>query len=93
MKSYEGMFLLKPDLTKDNLDKTVKQLQEVIEKQKGSSDEVKEWGKQRLSYPIKKYNEAVYYLVKFNIDPESISKIKRSFSLNESILRAMITKR
>lgn len=92
MEHYEGMFVLKPDLDKDRLDKVLSQIQEIIEKNKGSQDEIKEWGKQRLAYSIKKYKEGVYYLINFHLDPDTISKIRKSFGLNESILRLLITR-
>ena len=90
MKSYEGMFVLRPDLNKENLDKVLGQIEEVIAKHKGSTAQIKDWGMQKLAYPIKKYKNGIYYLITFHIAPEAIAKIKRSFSLNESILRTLI---
>jgi small subunit ribosomal protein S6 len=90
MSSYEGMFVLRPDLAKENLEKVVSQIQDIITKQKGSIGEIKEWGKQRLAYPIKKYKEGSYYLVNFHMDTAALSAIKRAFGLNESILRTLI---
>ncbi|MBU1061203.1 MAG: 30S ribosomal protein S6 [Candidatus Omnitrophica bacterium] len=90
MKRYEGIFLLKPDLTSDVLDKVLHQVQDIIGKNNGSMDEIKDWGKQRLAYPIRKYKEGIYYLMNFSIDPNAISKIKQSFRINESILRVLI---
>ncbi|MBU4343010.1 MAG: 30S ribosomal protein S6 [Candidatus Omnitrophica bacterium] len=92
MNSYEGLFLLKPDLTKEDLDKALGQVQGIFSKHKGSQDSVKEWGKQRIAYPVKKYKEGFFYLINFQIGSDGIAKIKRAFSLNESILRVMITK-
>ena len=90
MKSYEGMFLFKPDLSKENLDKFISQVQEAIGKHKGSLDQVNDWGKKKLAYPIKKYDESFYYLINFHAEPGGISKIKEALSLNESILRTLI---
>jgi len=91
MKSYEGMFIFKPDLDKEGLDKALNQVREIFEKHKGSQAQVKEWGKQNLAYQIKKYKEGFYYLISFHIDPGAIGKLKRAYSLNESILRVLIT--
>lgn len=92
MDRYEGMFIFRPELTKENLSKSLSQVQELLEKNNGSMGEVKEWGKQRLAYPIAKCKEGVYYLVTFNIVPGAIAAIRRAFSLNESILRSLIVK-
>lgn len=92
MKKYEGMFIIKSDLSKENFDKTIGQINDAIVKNGGSVSAAKELGKQHLSFPIKKYKEGIYYLVNFDIDTDAISKIKRAVSLNESILRALIVK-
>lgn len=92
MESYEAIFIFKPDLTKDSLDKVLKQVQDVIVKHKGSSVEIKDWGKQKLAYPITKCKEGFYYLINFHIDTDAVSKIRSSFNLNESILRVLITR-
>lgn len=92
MKRYEGVFLLKPDLNKEILDKVLKQIHDLIVKHKGALEETKEWGKQKLAYPIKKCRESSYYLMTFTIDPEAISKIKQALGINESILRILIVR-
>ncbi|MFC1667639.1 30S ribosomal protein S6 [Candidatus Omnitrophota bacterium] len=93
MNCYEGVFILKPDLSTENLDKTLGQIQEAIEKHKGSQGEIKDWGKQKLTYPVRKQKEGIYYIISFHIDPDAVSKIRRSFSLNESILRVLLVKK
>ena len=65
MKHYEGMFILRADLSKEDLEKTVNQMQEIIKKQEGSLDNIREWSKQKLAYPVKKHKEGIYYLMNF----------------------------
>jgi len=91
MKAYEAMFIFKSDLKKEALLKVSTQVQEIIERENGSIEKKDEWGKKSLAYPIKKYKEGIYYLINFHIDPEAITKLKRAFILNESILRTLIT--
>ena len=90
MKSYEGMFIFKPDLSKDALDKLVKQVQEIFAKHKGAISQAKELGKQRLAYAIQKHKEGIYYLINFSIAPDAIDGIKKSLVLNESVLRMLV---
>ena len=90
MKQYEAMFILKPDLDKTSIDKILGQIQDLMSKHKGAVAETKEMGKNRLAYPIKKYKEGIYYLIKFSIIPDAIDAIKKNLVLNESILRMMV---
>ena len=90
MKQYEAMFILKPDLDKTSIDKILGQIQDVVSKHKGAVAETKEMGKNRLAYPLKKYKEGIYYLIKFSIIPDAIDAIKKNLVLNEAILRMMV---
>ncbi len=92
MKQYEGMFILKPDLDKAGIDKTLGQIQELVAKHKGAIADTKEMGKNRLAYPLKKNKEGIYYRINFSIIPDAIAAIKKSLVLNESILRMLIIK-
>lgn len=92
MNKYEAMFVLKSDIDKEVLDKTLSQIQDIIVKNSGSIDEMKELGKHKLAYPIKKHKEGAYYLANFHIGADAISDIKRTLGLNESILRTLIIK-
>ena len=90
MKQYEAMFILKPDLDKTGQDKILSHIQELVAKHKGTINETKEMGKNRLAYPLKKNKEGVYYLIKFSITPDAIDGIKKSLVLNESMLRLLV---
>ena len=90
MRQYEAMFILKPDLDKTSIDKILGQIQDLVSKHKGTVAETKEMGKNRLAYPLKKYKEGIYYLIKFSIIPDAIDAIKKNLVLNESILRMLV---
>ncbi len=92
MKSYEGMFIFRPDLNKEEAEKVLGQVKDILKKNNSSPKEIKEMGKQKLTFPIKKYKEGIYCLMTFDIKPDAIAKIKKAFSLNESIVRELIVK-
>jgi len=92
MRKYEGMFIIKPDLTPDSKQTLFNQIGEVIGKNSGQIEAADIWTeKKRLFFTIKKYNEGTYYLVTFTIPPEGIAKLHQAYKLNEDILRVMIT--
>lgn len=90
MKRYEGMFILKPDMNKDELKKTEGSIEEAITKNGGKIENCQPWARRRLAYSIKKYNEGEYYLCNFEAEPNIISTLKASYRLNDNILRALI---
>jgi len=93
MKKYEAMFIVKPDMGKEDLKKTEDSIEETITKNKGRVEKCEKWGRRRLAYSIKRYLEGEYYLCKFETEPDSISIITSSYKLNENILRVLITAR
>lgn len=93
MKKYEAMFIVKPDLSEDQKKTLFNQINEAITKNNGSVSQASIWSeKRKLFFPIKKYQEGIYYLMNFNLAPEGIAKIRHTYKLNENILRVLITK-
>ena len=93
MNKYEAMFLVKPELSEEEKKTLFNQLGEVVTKNQGLVSSGAVWSeKRKLYFPIKKYQDAVYYLLNFNLPPLAIKEIKRTYSLNENILRVLLTK-
>lgn len=93
MKKYEAMLIVNPDLSDEEKKNLFDQIGEAVTKNSGKVTAGSVWQERRkLFFPIKKRLEGVYYLLNFESDPKGISKITQAYSLNENILRAMITK-
>jgi len=91
MNNYETMFIIKADLKSEVKDKLLKQLNDDITKQKGKIEESKVWTeKQKLAYRIKRCDEGLYYMLRFSIMSEAISKLKQIWKINENIIRFLI---
>ncbi|MEE8359520.1 MAG: 30S ribosomal protein S6 [Candidatus Omnitrophota bacterium] len=91
MRRYEGMFIIKPDMTKEDLEKTVDAIGGTIEKNGGKVSATQKWASRQLAYIVKKYREGEYYLFEFEAEPKKITTMSDAYKLNENILRAMIT--
>lgn len=93
MNSYEGIFIIKPDLNEDTSKVVMDSIEEEIKKGQGTVETVNSWGKKRMAYRIKKFGEGLYYQVDFGVPPEALKDMDRKFRLNDSILRFMIIKK
>jgi len=91
LRQYEAIVILKPELQGDALQISFKEIVDVIKKYQCDVEDITEWGRRPLAYNIAKVKEGFYYLIIFKGKPESISRIRKEFSLNENILRCMIT--
>ena len=90
MKKYEGLFILKSNLSDEEYGKLSAAVIEVITKNGGKVDAKEELGTKDLAYPIKKEKKGRYLLVYFTGEPQSITVMERIYKINESILRAVI---
>lgn len=93
MQEYEGMFIVDPRLNEDALEQAISSIEEEIAKNGGEIKKRDPWGRRRLAYPINKHREGFYYRLDFLVDEKQIDRLKKTYRLNESILRILITRR
>ncbi|MFA6216497.1 MAG: 30S ribosomal protein S6 [Candidatus Omnitrophota bacterium] len=92
MNKYEAMFITKPDLSDEERKSLFAQIQDAVIKNNGEITQAAVWGERRkLTFPIKKSTEGVYYLMNFSVAPGAIVKIKEIYKLNENILRLLVS--
>jgi small subunit ribosomal protein S6 len=87
--SYEVLFVV--DLTPG--EEAVKALVEKFTSliaANGTVNEVNEWGKRRLAYPINDMNDGYYVLVKFTAPTEFPAELERIFKITDGIMRSMV---
>jgi small subunit ribosomal protein S6 len=90
MRDYEAMFIFKPDLEGEDLEKVVEHVEEVITKEGKGKTKHDNLGKRTLAYPINKLREGVYVNYQFSAEPLTIIKIKDALQHDESIVRFIV---
>lgn len=87
--SYEVLFVV--DLTpgEEGVKALVEKFTSLIAAN-GTVNEVNEWGKRRLAYPINDMNEGYYVLVNFSAPTDFPAELERIFSITDGILRSMV---
>jgi len=92
MKDYEGMFIIRPDLSQQEADKVASGIEELILKFEGKIKDSSIWGKRQLAYEVGGHREGSYRLIRFEIGSDQIDKLKGNYGHNENILKYLITK-
>lgn len=91
MAKYEALFMVRPDMAENDSKTLLQHITDAVTKNGGEIISAGPWAERRkLYFPIKKFREAVYYLVEFTMDSTVVNKIKAQYRLNEDILRSMI---
>lgn len=91
MRGYEGIFIVKPEAEKEELNRLSGLVQETIAKNGGQIIKVDLWGRRPLGHRIKKNMEGQYIYACFNLEPSKAGQLQQSIRLQEEILRAMVT--
>lgn len=86
MRVYEIFYLLEGDLQEDRKKEVLEEIRNLL-LEKGKILEEKEFGKRRLSYPIKKKIEGIYYLAYFSSPPDFLKRISTKLNQMEGVLR------
>ena len=92
MPSYELILIVSPEVTDDEMPDFIAKLSELISKNGGSVDEVNQWGRKQLAYPIKQSTEGNYVLTKLQLKPTSTNELEASFRLSGKILRHLLVR-
>lgn len=94
MNQYELMFITRPELDEDGLQKTREKFQNLIKDQAGTLTDSKDMGKRRLAYTINdkqrdgvRYREGVYTVYNFQSSVDAVSEIKRILNLDDNVIR------
>ena len=90
MRKYELMILVDPNLQEEQKTTLLDKIQQTIKTNQGKVNRVNKWGKRTLSYEIKRYREAFYIIIDFNLEPKNISELERSIKFDEEIIRYLI---
>lgn len=88
--TYECLFLLDPTKVAGDVAGAAKQLHAILERNQSEILASRQWDERRLAYPIKNHKKGLYYLIYFRTEGKHLATIEHDFSLNESILRALV---
>jgi small subunit ribosomal protein S6 len=87
MRTYEELFIVRPDATPEEVDPFIEQLKTVITRTGGTLDKADRWGVRKLAYRLLKYNEGQYILLQFNAEPETVKEIERRLRVADFVLK------
>jgi ribosomal protein S6 len=93
MENYEGIFIIRPEVTDEDAKNVFKVISESVTKHGGTIKKEEPWGRRALAYPVKKAKEGIYLKLDFSAPTSAIAKVEEACRLNGDILRTMITRR
>ncbi len=93
MRYYETGFLIAPDLSEEETEQLIGQMEDVVKNNKGKMVHVDKWGKRKLAYLIKKHDSAFYVFFYYEGTPATYAELERQFKQKEAIIRHLTLKK
>ena len=92
MRNYENLVIVKPTLTAEEIQASVKAIEEVITSNGGEIATTDSMGMRKLAYPIDKNERGYFHVIYYSVAPSAINEIERRFRINEELLRFVTIK-
>jgi small subunit ribosomal protein S6 len=86
-RTYELMFIVRPDMTDEDLDKLISTLQAAVPSAGGSIKNVEKMGKRRLAYTVRKFHEGVYILLTVEGGGAVMHELERRLRVTEPVIK------
>jgi small subunit ribosomal protein S6 len=86
-RTYELMFIVRPDMTDEDLDKLISTLQSAVPAAGGTVKSVEKMGKRRLAYTVRGFNDGVYVLLVVEGGGAVIHELERRLRVTEPVIK------
>ena len=86
-RTYELMFILRPDMTDEDVDKVVATVDHQITSAGGTVKSVDKMGKRRLAYLVRNFADGLYILVTIEGPGSAISEVERRLRVTEPVIK------
>lgn len=91
MNTYESIFILKPTLNDEDVQKTVVKLEGIV-KQGGELIATENWGKKRLAYEVMKERKGIYVLLRFRGKGDLITELEKNYRFDDNVIKFLTVK-
>jgi small subunit ribosomal protein S6 len=86
-RTYEIMFIVRPDVEEADLDKLIEGFSGNITSGGGEVKSVEKMGRRRLAYTVKKFNDGFYVLLNVAAPGNLIAEIERRLRVSEPVIK------
>ena len=88
IRRYEVVFVLAPTLSEEEVKQSIETFTATAEEKGAKILKVDEWGKRRLAFPVKKFNQGIYVLLTLEESaPHAVAELERRFKVTDAVIR------
>jgi small subunit ribosomal protein S6 len=87
MRNYEMIFIVRPDVAEDDIQKLIAQMEGVVASAGGKVDKVERMGRRRLAYRIEKQREGFYILFYVQGTGDTVKEFERRLKVTDAVIK------
>ena len=87
LREYETIFLLRPDLAEDLVDKIVDRLRSIVHRDGGKVIKVENWGKKKTAFEVKRHMRAIYVRFLYLGSTHMVAEFERNLRMTDDVLK------
>ena len=87
MRTYETIFIVRPELVGDEYAAVVEKFRGILADQGANMLKVDDWGTKKLAYPVKKQQRGTYVLMAYEAGAKVIAELERRLRIDESVIK------
>jgi len=86
-RTYELMFIVRPDMPEEDQDKLISTLESAVTSSQGQMKNVERMGKRRLAYKVRKFQDGIYVLLTVEGSGGLIHELERRLRVSEAVIK------
>ena len=86
-RTYELMFIVRPDMAEEDLDKLISTLESAVTSSGGAVKNVERMGKRRLAYAVRRFQDGMYILLTVEGTGELLHELERRLRVTEPVIK------
>ncbi|SRR6266404_5685328 len=86
-RTYELMFIVRPDMTEEDQDKLISTLETAVTSSGGQVKSMEKMGKRRLAYMVRRFHDGMYILLTFEGSGGLVHELERRLRVTEPVIK------
>ena len=91
-RQYELVYVLTPESTDEQVAELHTQIEQIVERFKGTFDKTENWGRRKLAYEIGHHREGIYVVETITGSGELMKEIDRRLRVTDLVIRHLVVR-
>lgn len=92
MNDYELVTILNGEIKDEDVEDTVGRINQFITNRGGEVQNIDQWGRRRLAYPIGRQFEGTYVVTHLRLQPANAAELEANLRISEDVLRHLLVR-